>query len=158
LKPPCENGIDQMKDHAGPVAVADHLHRWQNPSERPLSLLFGLRADSLASARAAGRGLKRGEFYLVYQPIRNVTSGRWEGVEALLRWRHPIWGKLGPDSFICEIEESNLIGPLTDFFIRTALNECGGAGLPSSLHTSINIAPRHLERKEFADGIQSSIG
>jgi len=107
--------------------------------------------------RAAANGLKRGEFYLAYRPILNVATGGWSGVEALLRWKHPGWGEMSPASFISEIEGSALIGPLTQFVIRTALDECGAIGLPASTHVAINVAPRHLETRRFTHDVSSAI-
>jgi predicted signal transduction protein with EAL and GGDEF domain len=53
--------------------------------------------------------LARGEFMLTYQPKINLLSGAITGVEALIRWRHPIRGLLSPDLFIPIAEDCGLI-------------------------------------------------
>ena len=62
--------------------------------------------------RAARRGLRRGEFHVVYQPIFDLNQMRMIGVEALLRWHHPTRGLLQPDQFIPILETSALIVPV----------------------------------------------
>ncbi len=49
------------------------------------------------------------QLYVVYQPQRAVRSGRIEGLEALVRWRHPEWGIIAPAEFIPVAEETSLI-------------------------------------------------
>ncbi len=65
--------------------------------------------------------LARDEFELWYQPWVNVASGRIAGCEALLRWRHPVRGLMGPAEFIPIAEETGLIGRLGDWVLRRAL-------------------------------------
>jgi diguanylate cyclase (GGDEF)-like protein len=55
------------------------------------------------------RGLMDDEFFLVYQPQIDMESGRAIGVEALLRWRDPERGIIGPSEFISIAEESGMI-------------------------------------------------
>lgn len=150
---------------AGPDWIARDRLRWEGIGAvlgLCLSAVFvfghaNLYAHRRAVLRAARQGLRRGEFKLVYQPIVNVATGAWAGVEALVRWQHPTWGEVGPDAFIGEIENSPLIGPLTHFVLDTALRELGRLGLPASLHLAINIAPRDLERKTFAHGLTTAL-
>ncbi|BDM69014.1 GGDEF domain-containing protein [Streptomyces nigrescens] len=56
--------------------------------------------------------LDRGEFFLDYQPLCALDDGAMVAVEALVRWRHPELGVLGPDEFIMTAEDSGLIIPL----------------------------------------------
>ena len=64
--------------------------------------------------------LENGEFVLEYQPEIDIASGRTIGLEALIRWRHPERGMLGPDQFIPIAEESGLIVPLGAWVLRQA--------------------------------------
>ena len=69
-----------------------------------------LRAHTRYETERALRGaLERDEFALVYQPLIEIASGRLIGMEALLRWDHPVRGTIGPGAFIELAEETGLI-------------------------------------------------
>ncbi|KDR39005.1 EAL domain-containing protein [Caballeronia glathei] len=107
--------------------------------------------------RAAARALRRNEFYLVYQPVIDIASRQWVGVEALLRWDHPRWGRQGPAAFMEVIENSALIGPVSLFVLRTALTEVTSIGAPASWHVAVNVAPRHVHQENFAAEMVSEL-
>ena len=63
--------------------------------------------------------LERRELKLLFQPIVDLRGRKAVGAEALLRWRHPIEGMLGPDRFLSIAEETGIIVPITRWTIRT---------------------------------------
>jgi EAL domain-containing protein (putative c-di-GMP-specific phosphodiesterase class I) len=69
------------------------------------------------------RGLMDDEFFLVYQPQIDMGSGRACGVEALLRWRDPERGVIGPNEFIPIAEESGMIQALGARVLRDACRQ-----------------------------------
>jgi hypothetical protein len=95
---------------------------------------FGARETLLRAARS---GLKRGEFYLEYQPIVNLRQGKCVGVEALLRWDNFEFGAVGPGHYMPYIEQSSLIGPITRFVLRQ-----GGRGGRSTCNGRIAVYRR----------------
>lgn len=58
--------------------------------------------------------IRRGEFFLVYQPIVDLKSGAWQGAEALLRWRRPEGELISPELFIPIAESRQLMGRITE--------------------------------------------
>ena len=67
--------------------------------------------------------IAREELVLHYQPKIDLESREIYGVEALLRWRHPVQGLLQPDSFMPEVERTELIGPVTRWVLNEALRQ-----------------------------------
>jgi diguanylate cyclase (GGDEF)-like protein len=105
-----------------------------------------------------GNALERRQFFLVYQPMLDLESERVVGVEALLRWRHPVSGVISPDVFIPIAEDNGTIVPIGRWVLEQA---CGqGAtwhrrGYP--LNISINASARQLERGEFVDEVRAAL-
>ncbi|WP_158318636.1 EAL domain-containing protein [Halalkalibacter akibai] len=64
--------------------------------------------------------VERKEFSMVYQPLIDISDGKMVGVEALIRWNHPIRGPVSPQEFIQLSEENGLIIPLGQWILETA--------------------------------------
>jgi diguanylate cyclase (GGDEF)-like protein len=69
--------------------------------------------------------LGRDELLLLFQPIVDLREGHIVGVEALLRWRHPVEGVLTPDKFLAIAEETGLTVPITRWTIERACRVAG---------------------------------
>ncbi len=94
------------------------------------------------------QALERGEFLLHYQPQIQLATGRITGVEALLRWKHPLRGIVAPSDFISLAEETGLIVPIGEWALAAACartkawQDQGLAGLK----VAVNLSAR-----QFAD-------
>jgi diguanylate cyclase (GGDEF)-like protein len=100
------------------------------------------------------RALQDGSLELHYQPQADPATGQVAGVEALLRWRHPMWGNVPPDEFVQLAEHTGLIRPLTRFVVETAVRQCVAwrdAGTPVQM--AVNISMRNLLEPDLADTV-----
>lgn len=100
--------------------------------------------------------LDNGEFCLEYQPKLDARTGRVNGVEALLRWNHPEFGRVMPSDFISLLEESGDIIAVGDWVLKTAVSDilpwmsAGG-----QLVMSVNISARQLRQAGFVARIKA---
>lgn len=83
------------------------------------------------------------QFEVYYQPIVDLGSGRINGFEALLRWRHPLRGMVSPAEFIPVAEETGLIMRLGEWVLRRACIEA--AGWPGRLRIAVNLSPVQIQ-------------
>jgi c-di-GMP phosphodiesterase len=115
---------------------------------------FGARETLL---RAARNGLKRGEFFLEYQPIVNLRQGKCVGVEALLRWNNVEFGAIGPGHYMPYIERSSLIGPITRFVLGKVVEEVGQLATAESLYIGVNVPFSLLSHPGFVADLTATI-
>jgi diguanylate cyclase (GGDEF)-like protein len=93
--------------------------------------------------------LARDELALAYQPKVDLRSGRVVGVEALLRWHHPVYGSVAPSEFIPVAEATGLIIPIGQWVLDQAcaqLRAWHAAGY-ADLTVAVNLSAR-----QFLDG------
>jgi c-di-GMP phosphodiesterase len=107
---------------------------------------------------AVRRGLRRGQFHVVYQPVVEVATGRVSGAEALIRWTHPKFGAVSPAVFMGDVEGSRLLGPVTRFVLQRATSEIAQATSVRPFHLAVNIAPMDLDRKDFVADVLGAVG
>jgi EAL domain-containing protein (putative c-di-GMP-specific phosphodiesterase class I) len=102
--------------------------------------------------------LARGELFVVYQPVVELQKAGPGGVEALVRWQHPVRGLVSPLEFIGVAEDSGLIVELGLFVLQTACNQFMawqrqlGAAAPVSL--AVNLSPVQLRLPGLIDDVR----
>jgi EAL domain-containing protein (putative c-di-GMP-specific phosphodiesterase class I) len=102
------------------------------------------------------RAVLNAEMVLHYQPIFDLWSGAATGIEALLRWQHPVRGLLLPGHFVSIAEESGFIVPIGRMVLREACRQSKAwqaLGLPP-MRISVNVSPVELRDKEFVDQVR----
>jgi len=90
--------------------------------------------------------LQKNQVYLHFQPKITLSDGRFCGAEALVRWKHPEFGELAPDSFIPAAEQAGTIVHLTRFVLSAALQQCRkwrDRGIDAGV--SVNLSARDLQ-------------
>jgi predicted signal transduction protein with EAL and GGDEF domain len=120
----------------------------------------GMRAwaeGRLQTEAALRRALAGDELEVHYQPIVDLADGSLAAMEALVRWRHPERGLLGPDAFIPVAEESGLIVPLGRRVLELACAQAAAwAALrpgrpPVTVH--VNLSPRQLHDRSLVETV-----
>lgn len=121
--------------------------------------------DGAQGYTVAGGGLESdlreavsgGQLHIQYQPIVTLDTGRLAGLEALVRWEHPLLGSLGPHVFVPLAEETAVIGELGQWVLERACEEVRDwqRRLPAAraLQLSVNLSPRQLEHEHLVDDI-----
>jgi EAL domain-containing protein (putative c-di-GMP-specific phosphodiesterase class I) len=105
------------------------------------------------------RGLENGELVLFYQPQFSRLTSNMTGVEALIRWNHPIEGLLGPNEIIPIAEQSGLIIEIGQWVVEEA---CAQAQRwrdegRSPLRVAVNVSARQLRSDGFVDVVRNAL-
>lgn len=101
--------------------------------------------------------IERGQLYLEYQPQLDVATGSLQGMEALLRWNHPVHGSVPPGEFIPVAEDTGLIKELGCWVLREAcrqLNRWTAAGfdVPS---IAVNMSARQFLSSDLLPSVRA---
>jgi diguanylate cyclase (GGDEF)-like protein/PAS domain S-box-containing protein len=105
------------------------------------------------------RALELDEFFLHYQPIIDLTTGKLIGAEALIRWQTPSLGMVMPDKFIPLAEENGLIIPIGEWVLRTACNDIKRwiDELEMKFTVAVNLSPRQFKDVNFINMLDDII-
>jgi diguanylate cyclase (GGDEF)-like protein len=104
------------------------------------------------------RSIGRGELIVHYQPIVELATGRTTAAEALVRWRHPTRGIIGPDDFISLAEENGVILALGRWVLFESCRQAAAwrelPGLDPEFAVSVNLSPLQVQQPEFIEEIE----
>lgn len=105
------------------------------------------------------KALERDEFVLHYQPKLNLASGEIDGVEALVRWRHPELGMVPPGQFIPVAESTGLIVAIDEWVLTTATRQIAAwqrAGL-KPISVAVNMSSLGFRQRDLIDKISRAL-
>ncbi|CNH93744.1 cyclic di-GMP phosphodiesterase [Yersinia pekkanenii] len=129
-----------------------------------LSGLVGILAYYILITRQSAeaeilRGIRRGEFFVEYQPVFRSHDRTITGMEALIRWQHPIEGRISPDLFIPYAEAQHLIQPLTRHLFELIIRDSKlmASSVPVGTKLAFNISPIHLADDEFRKDVSQML-
>ena len=116
-------------------------------------------AERMELENALRGAVQRGEIELHYQPQVELASGRIRGLEALMRWRHPVRGWVPPGKFIPLAEESDLINVLGGFALAEACRQlsawhAAGAKAP---RIAVNVSARQFRSAGFVEAVSRAL-
>ncbi|WP_322032922.1 GGDEF domain-containing protein [Paraburkholderia sp. J76] len=104
-------------------------------------------------------GVRNGEFSLHFQPITSSASRGVVGVEALIRWQHPLHGLVPPSTFIPLAESVGLINYLGNWVLKAACMQLTqwdeqGIGLQ---YVAVNVSPQQFRNPRFRESVEEAI-
>jgi diguanylate cyclase len=105
------------------------------------------------------RALPQKQFELHYQPKMDVATERVNSVEALLRWRHPNRGIIGPLEFIPIAQEAGLMSAISEWVLNEACRQAREwqvAGLPF-VRIAVNISPIQFRQPRFLEILRTAL-
>jgi EAL domain-containing protein (putative c-di-GMP-specific phosphodiesterase class I) len=107
------------------------------------------------------QALDDGQLHLDYQPVVGLPDRRIIGMEALVRWRHPVRGIVSPCDFIPTAERTGLIVPLGRWVLREACRQRAawqkayGDAAPATV--GVNVSGRQLQEPGFPDEVADAV-
>jgi EAL domain-containing protein (putative c-di-GMP-specific phosphodiesterase class I) len=100
-------------------------------------------------------GLLRNEFEVYYQPIYHIETLRVVGLEALVRWSHPLRGMILPAEFIPLAEETGLIVSLGERVLRRACQDA--AHWSQQVAVAVNLSPVQFRYSELVSSVMAAL-
>ncbi len=115
--------------------------------------------DSAHDRRALERELRAalalGQFKAHYQPQIDVRTGNVNGAEALIRWRHPVRGLVGPGEFLSVAEEIGLGAPIGEWIMRQACRDA--ARWRKGTRVAVNLSAAQFRSDHLAETVISAL-
>ncbi|MEN8147169.1 MAG: EAL domain-containing protein [Campylobacterota bacterium] len=118
-----------------------------------------LALERLVMTTSMRQALKNEEFVVHYQPQMDAENNALIGLEALVRWQHPLKGLLAPIHFLTLAEETGMIIELDHWVMKTAIKQVAvwyEEGLKPGV-LSINLSMKQLEHRDFIQLVQATI-
>jgi len=138
-------GLDMLPPLSKPAGV-------QRLLDQPLDTLGIIDVDRIT------RAIRESELHNAYQPIVSADDGKLVGLEALVRWQHPVAGSIPPPRIVSAAQVGNCFTELTDSVLRRAVTEGAGIvaehGLPTP-HMHVNISPSSLQDHELPARVEA---
>ncbi|HEY4332195.1 MAG TPA: diguanylate cyclase, partial [Ilumatobacteraceae bacterium] len=104
------------------------------------------------------QALLGGQYFLVYQPIVDLRTMQVNGVEALLRWHHPVRGIVQPAGFIPVLEETSMIVDVGRWVLREACRQTAEwQQRHRPMHISVNVSAKQLDTDSFVDDVRAAL-
>ena len=175
-------GVGSLMTAAGPVALTAAAGITSLPPDVDPGEALRRCAVALASAEAAGASVvhryddavriqrdrsdalrsdldgavARGELRLVFQPVVDLVLHHTVSVEALLRWRHPVFGDVPPVEFVPLAEQSPLIGELGRWVLREACTTVAALA-DTDLSVAVNVSARQVRSGELVADVLAAL-
>jgi diguanylate cyclase (GGDEF)-like protein len=98
---------------------------------------------------------EKNEFELHFQPIYNIKRKQFVSCEALIRWKHPVRGRVSPAFFVPVAEEMGLIVKLDNWVLRAACRAC--VAWPEDIRVAVNISAVHFRDTQLVETVKEAL-
>jgi diguanylate cyclase (GGDEF)-like protein len=124
--------------------------------------IFGADLEYVALERSLERteinaALVNDEFVLEYQPTFEMNTRTVVGTEALIRWDHPLRGRLPPAAFLSAVKRANALGAMTAWVIRRVARDLLAEPLPAGMRCYFNVPAQILDSDSFLNTLQQTL-
>ncbi|WP_166534294.1 putative bifunctional diguanylate cyclase/phosphodiesterase [Blastococcus xanthinilyticus] len=156
-------GLDPADDPSATVRHADLALRAAKAAGKRCVRSSGEAIDAALSrrtrlARDLPAALDEGQLRVLYQPVVGVHDRRVLGLEALVRWEHPLLGTIPPDEFIPLAEEDGLIVPLQRYVLGVATRKAAVLLADGwDVQMGVNVSARHLQAGCLAPDVAAAL-
>ncbi len=141
---------DTVRDILRAVNVA--MFRAKSDGKNTLAVYAHQQGDEVARRVELERRMRSAiqddfrPFHLCYMPLVDLSTGKWKGAEALIRWRDPDLGLIMPADFVPLAEYLGLIRPIGAFVLRTACAQGRAWQMAGwkDFYVSVNLSPRQI--------------
>ena len=103
------------------------------------------------------QALKNGELSLVYQPVVSISAGVVRGVEALLRWNHPVRGEVSRQAFVHIAEQHGFVSDIGQWALRTACEQAVSWVDAEHLYLSVNISAAQITDRRLVGAVRDAL-
>ncbi|HLJ37128.1 MAG TPA: bifunctional diguanylate cyclase/phosphodiesterase [Steroidobacteraceae bacterium] len=131
------------------------------PYSRYSKMADSFTPEMLALKSEFAKALREGGLRVVYQPKVRLSDGALAGLEALSRWTHPVIGPVSPAKYIHLVESTELIHPLTQFVLKSAVEQIArwremGHNVPVAVNISANNLLDHTFVEKLGETLQAA--